>query len=89
MALGAQPGSLVMLTVKSAVGRVAIGMAVGLPVAWAASRSVQAMLFGLTPTDPATFGGAALLLLVSALLAAYLPARRVSRVDPMTALRHE
>jgi ABC-type antimicrobial peptide transport system permease subunit len=78
-----------MLTVKSAVRRVIFGMVVGIPVAWAASKSVQAMLFGLTPADPLTFAGAALLLMASALLAAYLPARRASRVDPMTALRHE
>jgi ABC-type antimicrobial peptide transport system permease subunit len=62
---------------------------VGIPVAWAVSRSVQAMLFGLTPADPVTFAGAALLLMAAALLAAFLPARRASRVDPMTALRHE
>jgi ABC-type antimicrobial peptide transport system permease subunit len=65
------------------------GIALGLPVAWAASRWVKSMLFGLTPTDPATIVSAALVLAGAALVAAYLPARRASRVDPMTALRHE
>jgi ABC-type antimicrobial peptide transport system permease subunit len=60
-----------------------------MPGAWVASRGVGSMLFGLTPTDPATIAGAAILLTTAALLAAYLPARQASRVDPMTALRHE
>jgi ABC-type lipoprotein release transport system permease subunit len=55
----------------------------------AGSRWIESMLFGLTPTDPATILAAALLLASAALLAAHLPARRAARVDPMTALRHE
>ena len=60
-----------------------------MPAAWAASRWVESMLFGLTPTDPAAIGGAIVLLIAAAQLAAYLPARRASRVDPLVALRHE
>ena len=89
MALGAQRSRVIGMVVKSAVRLVLVGVALGLPAAWAASRSVESMLFGLAPTDPATIAGAALLLTAAALLAAYLPARRASRVDPMTALRHE
>jgi putative ABC transport system permease protein len=68
---------------------VVIGIVVGLPAAWGASRWVQSMLFGLTPTDPIAIVGATLLLAFVAQLAAYLPAWRASRVDPLTALRHE
>ena len=74
---------------KGAVRLVVTGIMLSLPAAWFASRWVQSMLFGLTPTDPATIAGAGLVLLTAALIAAYLPARRASRVDPMTALRHE
>ena len=66
-----------------------IGIALGLPAAWAATRWVESMLFGLTPTDPAALGGAIVLLTAAAQLAAYLPARRASRLDPLIALRHE
>jgi len=77
------------MVVKGAVRLVVFGIALGLPAAWAASRWVKSMLFGLTPTDPATIVGAAALLAAAAMLAAYLPARRASRVDPLTVLRHE
>jgi predicted permease len=89
MALGAQATWVVALVLKGAARLVLVGIAVGLPAAWAASRWVESMLFGLTPTDPAAIGGAIVLLATAAQLAAYLPARRASRVDPLAALRHE
>src|SRR5262249_23636260 len=89
MALGAQRSRVIAMIVRNAVWLVAIGVILGLPAACAASLWVKSMLFGLTPTDPASLAGSALLLLAAALFASYLPARRASRVDPMTALRHE
>jgi predicted permease len=89
MALGAQAPRVVALVLKDGARLVAIGIALGLPAAWAASRWVESMLFGLTPTDPAAIGGAIVLLAVAAQLAACMPARRASRLDPLTALRHD
>jgi predicted permease len=89
MALGAQRRRVVMLVLKGAARLVVIGIVLGVPAAWAGSRWVQSMLFGLTPTDPIAIVGATLLLALVAQLAAYLPAWRASRVDPLTALRHE
>ena len=89
MALGARAGLLIAMVLKSAIRPVLIGMMLGLPAAWAASRWVESMLFGLKPADPATIGAAILLLITASLLAAYLPARRASRVDPLITLRHE
>ena len=89
VALGARRRGVIAMVVTGAVRLVVVGIALGLPAAWAASRWVQSMLFGWTPTDPATFTGAALMFAGAALTAAYLPARRASRVDPTTALRHE
>jgi ABC-type antimicrobial peptide transport system permease subunit len=69
------------------------GLAIGLPVAVAAGRiassRVSGLLFGLKATDPLTVVGAATLLVMVSLIAAYLPARRASRVDPLVALRNE
>lgn len=89
MALGAQRTRVVTLVFKGGARLVLIGIALGLPTAWAASRWVESMLFGLTKTDPAAIGGAIVLLTAAAQLAAYVPARRASRVDPLVALRHE
>ncbi len=89
MALGAQGRRVVVMVLTSGARLVLIGIALGLPAAWAASRSVGSMLFGLTPTDPATIVGAIVVLAAAAQLAAYLPARRASRVDPLVALRRE
>jgi putative ABC transport system permease protein len=89
MALGAQRRSLIVMIVKDAVRLVAVGIAVGLPGAWLASRWMESMLFGLKPGDPATVAASVLVLGGAALLASYLPARRASQIDPMAALRHE
>ncbi len=89
MALGAQPARVVALVLKGGVRLVLIGIALGLSAAWAASRWVESMLFGLTPADPAAIAGAVALLLAAAHLAAYLPARSAARLDPLSALRHE
>jgi predicted permease len=89
MALGAMPGEVLWLVLQSALRLVGLGVAVGILAAWVASRLVAAMLFGLTATDPLTILGATLMLMLAALLAAFLPARRAIQVDPMVALRHE
>ena len=89
MALGAQGTRVVALVLKHGARLVLIGIALGLPAAWVASRWVESMLFGLTPADPVAIGGAILLLTSAAQLAGYIPARRASRVDPLVALRHE
>ena len=89
MALGARPRLVVALVLKRGAWLVLAGVALGLPAAWAASQWTESMLFGLTPGDPMAIGAAIVLLMAAAQLAAYLPARRASRVDPLAALRHE
>ena len=66
-----------------------VGVAAGLAVGVAMSRLIATMLYGLKSYDPLTFTGAALLLLVVALSASWIPARRAARIDPLKALRHE
>lgn len=89
MALGASATGVVRLVVLNGARLVAIGLLVGGPAVWAASRSIAAMLFGLTPTDPIVMATASGLLIAAGGLASYLPARRAARVDPLVALRHE
>jgi putative ABC transport system permease protein len=89
IALGAPRTHVLAMVLAAAVRLVLIGVVVGLPAAWAASRWVQSMLFGLRPADPPTMAGAIVLLTSAALVAAYLPAYRASRVDAMAALRHD
>jgi predicted permease len=89
MALGSTRQHVVALVLNGAVRLVIAGIAVGLPAAWAASRWVESLLFGVTRMDPLTVLGAILLLIASAQLAAYLPARRAGHVDPLVALRYE
>jgi len=68
---------------------VAAGLAIGLVAAVPATRLTSSLLFGLAPNDPVTMSTAALVLVAVAAVAAYLPARRAARVDPLVALRHE
>ena len=89
MALGAARSGVLWMVARRALGLVGVGIAVGLPVAWMVSRSVQSMLFGLKATDPSVVAGAVVLLGAAGVAAAYFPAVRAARVDPMTALRHE
>jgi predicted permease len=89
MALGATRASVVWLVLREAIVLVLIGLAVGIPLVFAAARLVTGLLFGVSPTDPLTLVSTALLMLSIAVLAAYPPARRASRVDPITALRYE
>jgi predicted permease len=89
MALGAPPSGVVALVLGGARAPLLAGVAVGLPAAWATSRWIDSMLFGLKRGDPATIAGATLLLVLVAHAAAYVPALRASRVDPLVALRHE
>jgi predicted permease len=89
MALGALPAGLLRLVILETLALVAAGLVLGGLSAWALSRLVAALLFGLTPTDPATYAAAMLALLATGVLAAWLPARRAAKVDPMVALRAE
>jgi predicted permease len=89
MALGAKPAGVVALVLRGARAPLVAGIALGLPAAWALSRLFASMLFGLTPADPIAIGGATVLLVLVAHAAAYLPARRAARVDPLIALRSE
>jgi putative ABC transport system permease protein len=89
MALGARGADVVRMVMKETMLLVAIGMALGLGAALATTRLISTLLFGLSPNDPVTIAAAALLMTVVAAFAGYLPARRASLVDPMTALRCE
>jgi ABC-type antimicrobial peptide transport system permease subunit len=87
MALGADARSVIALMLGTAMRSVAAGVAVGVLIGVAAVRLLTAFLFGVKPLDPAAFAAAAGVLIGVALLAAYVPARRASRVDPLVALR--
>jgi predicted permease len=89
MALGAERRQVMRLVLGSAAWLVLVGLALGVPAALAVSQWVESLLFGLKPADRTVVGGALVVLLVTAQLAASLPAWRASRVDPLAALRHE
>jgi putative ABC transport system permease protein len=89
MALGAQPGALLWMVLKEAGLLAGVGLAVGLALALIATRVMASLLFGVLPTDPATFAAVALALGAVSLAAAWLPGRRATQVDPMVALRAE
>jgi ABC-type antimicrobial peptide transport system permease subunit len=89
MALGARRGAVLALVVGQGLRLAGIGVALGLVLAVIGSRAVESQLFGVAALDPVTFVSMAAVLLGAAFLASYLPARRATKVDPLTALRYE
>jgi putative ABC transport system permease protein len=89
LALGAQVSDVMKLILKSGMALAAVGVGLGLAGAFALTRLMTSLLFGVTPTDVVTFAAVAVCLLVTALVACYVPARRATKVDPLVALRYE
>lgn len=89
IALGAQWDDVLKLVLRSGMLLVMIGLTIGLAGAFALTRLMSTLLFEISPTDPITFGAVALGVIVAALLACYIPARRAAKVDPLVALRYE
>ena len=88
-ALGADAGSVMRMVLTQGMTVSVIGVAIGLAGAFAVTRVLSSLLFGVTPTDAVTFIGVATILTLVAFLASFLPARRAAKVDPMVALRYE
>jgi predicted permease len=89
MALGAAPLAMQGQILTQTMTLAAIGLAIGLPVAWIAANAIRGLLFGVVSSDPVTFGGVVTVVAIVAGLAGYVPARRASRIDPVLALRSE
>jgi ABC-type antimicrobial peptide transport system permease subunit len=89
LALGAQGGDVLQMVLKQGAKMALVGVAIGIGAAFALTRLMTNLLFGVTAHDPVTFGAVAAVLILVALLACYIPARRAMLVDPIVALRYE
>jgi putative ABC transport system permease protein len=89
LALGADSGKLIAMVLRQYMGLTVVGLVLGLAVAFAASRTLSGLLYGIEATDPVTFTAVPGLLAGVAMIASLLPARRATRVDPSVALRQE
>jgi ABC-type antimicrobial peptide transport system permease subunit len=89
MALGAQRGAVVDLVTRQGMRWTGIGLAIGLAVSFGVAKLIAGFLFGVGPADPTAFVGNALVLIGTAYVACYIPARRASRIDLLAALRDE
>jgi predicted permease len=89
MALGAERRDVLVLIVGHGLRLAAVGVVLGLVGAWGITRVIGTLLYNVTPTDPVSFGGVALFLTMTAVLASYVPARRAMAVDPIVALRND
>jgi len=89
IALGATKGTVLKMVLGQALVTAMIGIVVGLVGSFLLTRTMRSLLFEVSPTDPVIVGSVVLLLIVIAMLASYIPARRATRVDPMVALRSE
>ena len=89
MALGAQSSDVLRLVIGHGARMALLGVALGIVAALGLTRLMANQLFGVSAHDPLTFAGVAILLIIVAVAACYIPARRAMRVDPIVALRHE
>jgi predicted permease len=88
-ALGAERKDVLSLVIGQGLGLSVAGVVLGMCAAWALTRVVKDLLYGVSPTDPLTFAGISILFVVAALVAGYIPARRATKIDPVVALRYE
>ncbi len=89
MALGARTKSVLALIIKQGIALALLGIFLGLIVSLALTRVLSSQLYGISSTDPVTFGAISVLLIFVAVAACYIPALRATKVDPMTAVRYE
>jgi len=89
MALGAPRGSVLQMIFRRGLTTIGVGLIIGLPLAYGFARLMASLIFGVSPTDAATFAGIPLALLAAAALAIFIPARRAMLIDPIVALRYE